>query len=410
MTCAPAVSKDTRNPIQVPLVYAGMPGLLGQLVNVGAHAVGLATHASPAINNRSLTELYLTQPAAMISVEYGPLQFDGMLNFEGLTLRRGELNAGGWGEGYMDRRHPHTFLHEAIVTGNANVLGNELSLSLGRGFAPYGTDDPMVRPFVKYPSNHHLSQILERLVISGAVRRGPVIVEAGLFNGTEPVNPEDLGDVDQFGDSWSARLTLLPRSWLELQGSYAEVESPENQFGGGLDHRLWNASARFEGNWRGHDVYALLEVGELAEGRNGLYVYFFDTVLAETAVRWGNWQFAVRFERSQRPEEERQLDLFRSVRPATDNSILGVNRFTSGTVHVAHERRVGRFRLTPFLEVVRTHGEAMEEFPVLPPESLYGQADVWSFSFGIRSIIGAWHTRMGRYGAARSGIAGSHQH
>jgi hypothetical protein len=387
-----------------------MLGLLGQVITAGAHAVGLATHATPAISNRSLTEFYLTQPAVMLHVLQGPLQFEGMLNLEGLTLRRGELNAGVWGEGYMDRRHPHTFLHEAILTISAAALGSQLSLSAGRGFAPYGTDDPMTRPFVKYPSNHHLSQILERVVISGAVRRGPVMVEAALFNGAEPVDPEDMGDVDSFGDSWSARATLLPRAWLELQASYAEVTSPENIFGGGLDHRLWNASARVERDWRGHSVYALLEVGELAEGRNGLYAYFFDTVLAETAVRRGGWQVAARFERSQRPEEERQLDLFRSVRPAPDNNILGINRFTSGTLQIAHQRKVGRFSLTPFVEVVRTHGEAMEEFPVLPPESLYGKADLWSFSFGVRSIIGAWHKRMGRYGAARNSTAGSHQH
>ena len=38
------------------------------------------------------------------------------LDFEGLTLDRGQLNPGANGEGYADRRHPHTYLHEAIVT------------------------------------------------------------------------------------------------------------------------------------------------------------------------------------------------------------------------------------------------------------------------------------------------------
>jgi hypothetical protein len=386
-----------------------MFGILGQIVTVGAHAVGLATHATPAMSNESLTEFYLTQPVVMVHAQRGPLQLDGMLNLEGLTLRRGELNAGVWGEGYMDRRHPHTYLHEAVFTVGAQALGNQLSLSAGRGFAPFGTDDPMTRPFVKYPSNHHLSQILERIVVSGAVRRGPFIGEAGLFNGTEPVDPEDLGDVGRFGDSWSARATLVPRPWLELQASYAEVTSPENVFGGGLDHRLWNASARIEQDVRGHQLYALLEVGETAEGRNGLYVYFFDTVLAETAVQRGAWQIAARFERSQRPEEERLLDLFRSIRPATDNSILGVTRFTSGTLQVAHKRGFGRFTLQPFVEVVRVYAEAMEEFPVLSPRDLYGKSDLWSFSFGIRSNVGTWHTRMGRYGAARM-AAVQHQH
>ena len=89
-------------------------------------------------------------------------------NLEGWTLDRGELNAGVWGEGYVDRRHPHTFLHELILSATTSLAGFDASLSAGRGFAPFGTDDPMVRPFVKYPANHHLAQILERWVAIGA--------------------------------------------------------------------------------------------------------------------------------------------------------------------------------------------------------------------------------------------------
>ena len=33
------------------------------------------------------------------------------------------------------------------------------SLSAGKGFAPFGTDDPMSRPIFRYPVNHHLAQI-----------------------------------------------------------------------------------------------------------------------------------------------------------------------------------------------------------------------------------------------------------
>ncbi len=363
--------------------------------------MGLATHATPAMNNEALTEVYLTQPAIMADAIFGPLQFSGMLNLEGLTLRRGELNAGVWGEGYSDRRHPHTYLHEAILTLQTDLLGAGLSVSAGRGFAPFGTDDPMIRPFVKYPANHHLSQILERPVVSGAARFGPVIAEAGVFAGAEPVDPEDLGDVDKLGDSWSARLTLLPIPWLELQGSLAEVTSPENAFGGGLDHSMWNVSARASRQVGKNDVYALMELGETTEGKGGRDFFFFETVLAEGAVRRGNWQVAGRFERSTRPEEERQIDPFRTIRPATDNSIVGVTRWTSGTVQLAHVTRVGRLQLQPFAEVVRLHAEATEEFPVITPETLYGSSELWSFSIGIRSVLGSWHSRMGRYGAAR---------
>ena len=385
-----------------------MFGLLGQLVTVGAHAVGLATHATPAMGGEDLTEAYLTQPAVMVDATFGPLQFAGMVNFEGWTLDRGELNAGVWGEGYSDRRHPHTFLHEAMLTLEGSGLGGKGSLSAGRGFAPFGTDDPMVRPFVKYPTNHHLSQILERWVISGAVRGGPVILEGGLFNGVEPTSPEDLGDVDKFGDSWSARLTVAPRPWLELQGSYAEVESPENQFGGGLDHRMWNASARVQRWWGAHEVYALFEIGETVEGQDDLDAFKFHTFLGEAAVKRGAWQLAARFEHSERPEEERLVDPFRTVRPAPDNGIVGVTQWTIATVGLSRMSQLGSFRLQPFIEVARIHAEATEEFPVFIPAFFYGDDDMWSFSFGIRSTVGAWHSRMGRYGAAR--VQNSHQH
>jgi len=52
-----------------------------------------------------------------------------------------------------------------------------VSLAAGKGFVPFGTDDPMTRPFAAYPVNHHLAQILERYVAIAAVSAGPVIVE-----------------------------------------------------------------------------------------------------------------------------------------------------------------------------------------------------------------------------------------
>jgi hypothetical protein len=384
-----------------------MFGLLGQVITVGAHAVGLATHATPAMRGNDLTEAYLTQPAVMAHAGFGPFEFSGMINLEGLTLRRGELNAGVWGEGYVDRRHPHTYLHEAILTYQTRLIGGRVSLSAGRGFAPFGTDDPMVRHFVKYPSNHHLAQILERLVVIGAIAGGPVILEGGVFNGTEPINPEDFGDVDKFGDSWSARVTLLPRSWLELQGSYAEVTSPENQFGDGLDHHLWNVSARVARTLGNAQAYFLIETGETKEVKGGAEFFFYETLLAEAAVSRDAWQLAARFERSVRPEEERQLDLFRSVRPHGDNSILGTTRWTSGGLQLSRDVSVRNVRLKPFAEVFRLHAKALEEFAALRPEDIYGSRNLWSFSVGIRSTIGTWHERMGRYGATQ--VVTAHQ-
>lgn len=406
MIFGPASSKIHETPYRFHGISETMFGFATQLITVSAHAVGLATHATPAIEGRDLTEVYLTQPAIMAHASFGSISFDGMLNFEGLTLERGELNAGVWGEGYVDRRHPHTYLHEAMLTYEATVLGGRASVSAGRGFAPFGTDDPMVRHFVKYPSNHHLSQILERLVFIGAARRGPVTLEASLFAGAEPVNPRDNGSLDKFGDSWSARLTVRPRSWLELQSSYAAVHSPENEFGVGLDHEQWNFSARGEGNVRGFKTYALIEAGELSESDEEFRLFFFNTVLAEVAATKNKWQIAARFEQSERPEEERELDNFRTVRPSAHYSILGITRWTIGTLQISRQSNLGPVSVRPFAEISNQRAKPLEEPAILDPDNLYGGRNLWSFSLGIRSTIGSWHERMGRYGAAR--VANTH--
>ena len=86
----------------------------------GFGVVGVATRASSAHVGRTITEGYITQPNLMGDLRYagarGDLQLLTTLNFEGYTLRRGELNAGMYGEGYVDRRHPHTFVHEAMLS------------------------------------------------------------------------------------------------------------------------------------------------------------------------------------------------------------------------------------------------------------------------------------------------------
>lgn len=378
-----------------------MLGTLAQLLTVGAHAVGMATHATPAMGGEAHTEGYLTQPAVMADAAWGPFQFTGLVNFEGWTLDRGELNAGVYGEGYVDRRHPHTFLHEAVLTFRTRFFSSELSLSGGRGFAPFGTDDPMVRPFVKYPANHHLSQILERPMAMAAVRTGPLIIEGGLFSGVEPLDPEDAGDFDKLGDSWSGRATVLPRPWLEVQASYAEVVSPENQFGTGLDHHMWNASARLQRSFGNTNFYALVEGGETTETAGDFDYFHYSTVLAEASLERNAWRVAARLERTVRPEEERQLDLFRSVRPHSDNSILGTTRWLSGGLSVSRAVAYRRMQFRPFVEVLRLHAESLSEFPIIRPEDVYGSNNMWSFSFGVRSTIGSWHDRMGRYGVAR---------
>ncbi len=179
------------------------------VLQVGAQAIGVVTRESPAIHGRDLTEGYLTQPVVMAQLSpWGEaLSLKMTLDFEGSTIKRGELNAGIYGEGYIDRRHPHTYLHELLLTSTRRFGANAvsgISATVGKGFAPFGTDDPMSRPFEKYPINHHLSQILERAVAIGAIRTGSWIFEAGAFNGDEPTSPGDTPNRNRYWDSWSA--------------------------------------------------------------------------------------------------------------------------------------------------------------------------------------------------------------
>src|SRR6266853_910642 len=98
-----------------------------------------------------------------------------------------------------------------------------------------------------------------------AVRTGPLLAEAGLFNGDEPERPSQWPRLSRFGDSWSARVGLLPISGLELQGSHAHVHSPEHRPGSGTDQRKWSLSAGWDAPVRGRPVYGLVEWARTSE-------------------------------------------------------------------------------------------------------------------------------------------------
>jgi hypothetical protein len=349
-----------------------------------------------------LGEVRVVQPVLHLHAgALGQLRLTGMLDLEGLTLPGGELAAGNWGEGFVDRRHPHTYVHELVLTAD-DLLGRRdgaasLSLSAGKGFAPFGTDDPMVRPFVRYPVNHHLAQILERAVAIAAMRAGPVAAELGLFNGDEPERPGEWPRVGgRFGDSWSARLTGTVRPGVTLQGSHARVHSPEHRPGAGTDQEKWSLAARWSRPIGGHPVYALLEWARTSEA-GGFFV--FHSLLAEGAWRAGSHRLQYRFERTERPEEER-VARFRSLRPHLENSILGITRWTTHTLGYDLVA-VGRpgLEVRPLAEVTyaRVGKVGGGLFDVA---GLYGRSHVWSLALGVRLTAGASTHRMGRYGAA----------
>lgn len=361
------------------------------------HAVPVWTAVDPVPGGSSLSEARLVQPTFVLEAgAWDYLRFLGTLNLEGVTIENGELTPGAWGEGFMDRRHPHTYAHELLLTLQDRPA--RISLTAGKGFAPFGTDDPMMRPALRYPVNHHLAQILERAVVIAAARVGPIIAEAGLFNGDEPERPDQWPLVERFGDSWSGRLTGLPLVGVELQASYAHVHSPEHRPGEGTDQSKWSLSALWSRPIDSQPVYGLLEWARTSEA-DGFFV--FHSFLAEGAWMPGRHRLYYRFERTERPEEER-ISQFRSRRPHLENSILGTTRWTIHTLgYDVGLGRVAGISLRPLAELsvgsIAEVGGGLFDI-----EGLYGGSEFWAFSLGLRLDAGAPMPRMGRYGAARS--------
>lgn len=383
--------------VPAPASPASRTGAGGSVtLRAGAHAAALVTHANPAIVGKSETEAYLVHPLllARLGAWTDRVTLMATIDLEGWTLRNGELAIGNAGEGYVDRRHPHTFLHELVLSASAPVGPLEASLSVGRGFAPFGTDDPMTRPAHRYPVNHHLSQILERAQIVAAIGvpplpKSPVLLEASAFNGDEPTTPGAWPSLDRLGDSWAVRLTARPAATLEAQVSHAAVRSPEHPGGAGLDHAKWSAALR----WADRRRYALAEWARTSEG-GGAFV--FHSTLFEVARSSGRHRPYARFERTERPEEER-TGVFRSRRPLRDNGILGITRWTLWTAGYRHHIRTSqRAVFEPFSEL--TLGSvAMVGGGVFDAEGYYGGRSFAAAAIGMRLSRGLDDHRMGRY-------------
>lgn len=397
------------------LALAWAPLVGQQRIGVMAHGIVAVRRADPAPDRSPDTEAYLTQPTLSLRADLPRrLAATLTLNFEAVTLDRGELTPGAWGEGFVDRRHPHTTVHELLLAAD-DVLGAldgglRVGLVAGKGFAPFGTDDPMARPFLSYPVNHHFAQILERAVGIVQLRQGPVTLEAALFNGDEPERPGQWPLVYndstwRFGDSWSLRLLVSPVAALELQASTASVHSPEHRLGAGGDHDKLSTSARWQDRGANSERYALVEWARTSE-LEGFFV--FHSVLAEALLRRGRVSASYRFERTERPEEERLTEPYRSQRPHIENSILGTFRWTLHTARLGFEMAnpMALLRIEPFAEV--TVGRiAKVGGGVADPIGTYGTVNVRHLSAGIVISWQGRHHRMGRYGVL-SPLSGMH--
>ncbi|HEX4935386.1 MAG TPA: hypothetical protein VFV33_19530 [Gemmatimonadaceae bacterium] len=373
---------------------------------VGAMGIALGSMAAPGVRGERVTEGYLTQPMLFGGVQLagGAVQALATVNLEGATLRRGEINPGSYGEGYSDRRHPHTYAHELMLGVQGGTGATAVSLWGGKGVVPFGSDDPMVRPFVKYPVNHHLAQVMERVLVVGSVRLHRTAVEFARFNGDEPEGPADWPNAGRAMDSWSTRLTTWGWGGFELSASAARVQSPEFATGQGLDQRKEAASLRWaaQPGSAGARRYALVEWARTREGnRRQDDIFTFQTVLAEGGAVVRGATIAVRLERTERPEEDRLSDPYRTVRPLLDFNILGRTRWGIVTANVAAPASTwGRLQWSPFVEAAWLRPRALSRPTPLDPVAFFDASQLWLWSAGIRLHAGTMRPRFGRYGVA----------
>ncbi|RAL20730.1 hypothetical protein DL240_15545 [Lujinxingia litoralis] len=386
-----------------------------------AQIFGVVTTLAPFQRELPLAETRwaLPQSAAMINLESPTSTFALRFtpNFEGLTLPQGELTPGGWGEGYIDARHPHTLIHELMLSWNLWDLGPAaLSLSAGKGFAPYGTDDPMARPVLKYPTNHHLSQILERWTLNAILLWGGWGVEAGLFGGAEPEGPYDLSNITSFGDSWSARLSRRfgpgfgPAARWEASLSYARVQGVDGAEAGIT--ALYNGALRYDRSRDSGGLYALVEASlSQPESNEGFF-----SILGEVQPRFDRHLPYYRLEFATRPEFAREgpvgsQDFFRYDHHAPD---IGATRWLINTL--GYGLTLSRLPLSvrAFAEV--QHAYVSEARGDILPEELLGTNAFWSASLGLRLYFGGGPMRMGSYGildpmsAAHRSMNAMHEH
>lgn len=374
----------------------------GPTWSVRAAVTAIGTRVRPAIAGRTLTEGYLASPIVMGHARLlgGRVDLLGTLDLEGLTLERGQLNPGIYGEGYVDRRHPHTYVHEAMVVASHAVAGARFSVAGGKGFVPFGSDDPMTRPFAQFPVNHHLAQILERAVVIAGARMGALALEVATFNGDEPTHPGDWPNGSRVGDSWSTRVTVGPVRGVEVQGGHARVESPEDEKGRGLDQQKWSTSARWTTMFGATHGYAMVEWARSDLYSRGRRAFRFSSTLAEGELRHRALSAALRLERTVRPEDERLNDPFRSPFPVAEVHILGATRWdvATGALRARVPWRRMPVRAEPFVEVAHLRPREVFRPTVFVPREFYGASRIWSVSAGVRIDAGTGPHRMGRYG------------
>jgi hypothetical protein len=138
------------------------------------------------------------------------------------------------GKPLIDHQHPHDFFMQLAAAWRI-ALPKGLSFTLSGGPVGEPTLGPiafMHRPsasgLLLAPLGHHTfdSTHISFGVVAAAIERGPVTVEASLFNGREPDEHRWDFDLDRM-DSYAARVWFRPSESWEFQVSSGKLVEPE---------------------------------------------------------------------------------------------------------------------------------------------------------------------------------------
>jgi hypothetical protein len=190
------------------------------------------------------------------------------------------------------------------------------------------------------------------------------------------------------------------------------VRSPEERTGAGLDQRKTSVVARVARENPTTATYVLVEWAHTNEQDHGSTITSLGSLLGEASYCRSGTTVSGRVERTDRPEEERLLDPFRTPRPSIDLSNLGVSRWTAFAVSVsAPAVRANIVRARPFVEIERVGATPGNPSGLFNADIRYGARWMWMMTFGAKLSAGMRHSRMGRYGAAMlPSTDGTHMH
>ena len=258
----------------------------------------------------------------------------------------------------------------------------------------------MSRPVIKYPTNHHLSQILERWTLNAIYTTPLWAIEVGVFGGNEPEGPWDFSNVESFANSWSTRLsrhfgTGSMHIWTwEVAASFADVKEERDDGLPDRNTRLFNAMLRHEKDYGSSHVYGMLE-GSWSDADND-DGYF--SILGEASVQRGAHKPYARVEYASRPEYPREGSRATSefFRYEHDADPLGSTRWLSLTAGYGISATQLPYGIRPYIEA-QWHNVRSDEGGI-QPATLYGRSSFLSLSAGFRVFLGGDQMRMGAYG------------